>query len=83
MVMISPNTKVIDTLIKSAQTEFGTHNLFGGNCGEFAWALAQHLNRRSNFKAKLAFLTNKHDDEGQEIDNPRGADIYHVVITVG
>lgn len=75
----STQSQLLD-LIHKAQNHFGADDLFYGNCGEFAWALAEYVQEILHEPATLCFLTNKFDDDGNLMDDPRGADIYHVIM---
>lgn len=77
----SPRPDIL-ALIDAARQRFGPDELFYGNCGQFAWALAAYAQQHLHLSAQLAFLTNKFDDDGQQIDDPRGADIYHVMAEI-
>ena len=77
----SQDNQILD-LIHQAQTHFGSDDLFYGNCGEFAWALATYAKQKLHKPVSLVFLTNKFDDDGNVIDDPTGADIYHVMAEI-
>lgn len=77
------NKDIVLDLIKSARSHFGKKRLYGGNCGQFALALAQHL-QSLDMKFKIAVIcydawTEQDNVDPQEIilaDVP----VYHVAL---
>ena len=73
---------IIKAVINKLEGEFGFDALSGGNCGQFAYAVAKYLNE-NGMNLKLALITNKLAVDNLKELQFSDPDVYHVVIQDG
>lgn len=77
-VFLKEATKVdpVLALIKKARSKFSKNSFFGGNCGQFAWALAKALNEQG-IEATLGLICSQVEEEADLLHD---VDVYHMFV---